>query len=59
MKARDFSTIRQCVEDGIFAGLNRAHKHNETPTREMLEIALYDALMNEICEWFDFDEATA
>ena len=45
-----------CIENGIKLGYNRAHKHTETPTREQIEIQIYDAIMHEIYEWFEFPD---
>jgi len=37
-------------------GWNRAHKHHESPDPESIRNAIEIAVLNEICEWFDFDE---
>jgi hypothetical protein len=37
-------------------GWNRAHKHDATPEDEAIRNAIEQAVLNEICEWFDFDE---
>ena len=56
MKAREYNLIVQCVETGIMLGWNRAHKHHESPDPESIRNAIEIAVLNEICEWFDFDE---
>jgi len=58
MKAREYNLIAQCVENGVMLGWNRAHKHNENPDPDTIRDAIEVAVLNEICEWFDFDEET-
>lgn len=55
MKAKEYNLIVQCVESGVRLGWNRAHKHEEHPESESIQQAIQNAVMNEICEWFDFD----
>ncbi len=56
MKAKEYNLIAQCVETGVMLGWNRAHKHDATPEDEAIRDAIEQAVLNEICEWFDFDE---
>jgi hypothetical protein len=56
MKAKEYNLIVQCVENGVRTGWNRAHKHTDTPDDEAIQQAIEDAVMNEICEWFDFED---
>jgi hypothetical protein len=56
MKAKEYNLIAQCVETGVMLGWNRAHKHDATPEDEAIRNAIEQAVLNEICEWFDFDE---
>jgi hypothetical protein len=37
-------------------GWNRAHKYDENPDPEAIRNAIEQAVLNEICEWFDFEE---
>lgn len=55
MKPNKYRLIEQCVETGIELGLNRAHKHTDSPTQQQLSEQIYRAVMNEVCEWFVFD----
>ena len=60
MKANEYKLISQCVEDGIQLGLNRAYKHSEgMPTKDSILYEIEAAVMQEICEWFDFDDGDA
>jgi hypothetical protein len=56
MKAKEYNLIAQCVETGVMLGWNRAHKHTDTPDPDTIRNAIEQAVLNEICEWFDFDE---
>jgi len=56
MKAKEYNLIAQCVETGVMRGWNRAHKHDATPEDEAIRDAIEQAVLNEICEWFDFEE---
>jgi hypothetical protein len=56
MKAKEYNLITQCVETGVMLGWNRAHKHDATPDPEAIRDAIEQAVLNEICEWFDFEE---
>ena len=56
MKAKEYILLGKCVEDGIQYGINRAHKHTDAPTREHLSREIENAIMNEICAWFDFGD---
>ena len=56
MKAKEYNLITQCVETGVMLGWNRAHKHDATPEDEAIRNTIEMAVLNEICEWFDFEE---
>jgi hypothetical protein len=56
MKAKEYNLVTQCVETGVMLGWNRAHKHDATPDPEAIRDAIELAVLNEICEWFDFEE---
>lgn len=55
MKPDIYKVIEMCVETGVACGLRRAYKHNDKPTVEQIEGAVMQAVMHEICEWFQFD----
>jgi hypothetical protein len=49
--------IATAVDTGTLLGWHRAHKHTDTPTDEQVHDAIVDAVMLEICEWFNFEES--
>ena len=55
MKPDAYKLLEQCVEDGVAYGINRAYKHNDAPTPAQIQEKITQAVMHEICEWFQFD----
>jgi len=55
MKAKEYNLMSMAVEQGISYGYSRAFKHTDTPDEEAIKKAIYEAVMNEICENFYFD----
>jgi hypothetical protein len=55
MKPDTYKLIEQCVESGVAYGLTRAYKHTDKPTSEQMKEKITQAVMHEICEWFQFD----
>lgn len=55
MKPNTYHVLSHCIEQGVQFGLNRAFKHDDNPTREVIEEHLERELMNAIHEWFTFD----
>lgn len=56
MRARDGLVLERCVEVGIKLGLHRARKHREAPAEAELVQAIQRAVMDEVEEWFLFEE---
>ena len=56
MKVNKYKLIEKCVEDGAAFGMDRAFKHNDAPTDEDIVNEVVAAVMQELCEWFEFDE---
>lgn len=56
MKPKTYNLLDRCIEDGIDYGYTRAHKHNDTPDPIWIKEQIHQAVMNEISEWFDFEE---
>ena len=47
------------VEEGIRYGWQRAYKHTDHPTEDGFKTAIEQAVMNAICEVFEFDHEEA
>lgn len=56
MKAKEYNLIAECVENGVMLGWNRAHKHTDQPDPQHVRECIERAVLNEICEWFDFED---
>lgn len=56
MKPKFDALLERCIEDGINSGWQRAHKHTETPDGVWIREQMYQAIMFEIHEWFEFDD---
>ena len=56
MRAKEYNLMLQCIETGVMLGWNRAHKHGDNPDPQHIRDQIEQAVVNEICEWFDFDE---
>jgi hypothetical protein len=63
VRAKEYAVMRRAVEDALEGAIPRFDKHRDVATVPALlqrEMALYlaDAVLNGICEWFYFPEAT-
>lgn len=56
LRVRAYPVLREAVERGAAYGWRRAFKHADKPTDDAAIDAIADAVMNEICERFDFPE---
>jgi len=56
MRAKEYPVAEMCVENGLVLGWNRAHKHVSKPSPEAIREAQAQAVLTELCEWFDFPE---
>lgn len=56
MQPNTLKLLEQCVETGLALGYRRAYKHNENPTQEHIQQASFNAILEEIHEWFHFPE---
>ena len=59
LKVRAYPVLRRAVEEGVAYGWRRAHKHTDTPDPKAIEEQIVDAVLGEICEYFDFDDMEA
>lgn len=60
MKANDFKVLTKCIETALDYGFMKYQKYSEfdLPDQEIEKIKelLDKAIMNEICDYFNFDE---
>ena len=54
MKVKTYNVLVRAIEEGINYGYVRAFKYSDTPTEDQVKTAIADAIINEICEVFDF-----
>lgn len=54
--ANCYAVFTRAVEEGVAYGWNRAHKHTATPSPEAIKEAIEQAVVNEVCEYFNFSE---
>ena len=47
--------LARCIEEGLIAGYNRAHKHDPHPTSETIGDCQFTEIMNELDEYFIFE----
>ena len=55
MKPKFLPVLEMCIENGLTYGYRRAFKHNDNPTEEHITMAIREAIMFELYEWFDFE----
>lgn len=58
MKPKFYDLLVKCIADGARLGVDRAYKHTDNPSRQTIEHEVYEAITNEIHEWFDFEGLT-
>jgi hypothetical protein len=56
MVAKEYNVMQMAVSTGVEYGYNRAHKHNDSPSDDEIKEAICKAVMDDICEWFVFEE---
>jgi hypothetical protein len=56
MKPDAYRVIIHAVEQGVNYGYRRAYKHDDNPSEEVVIDCIEDEVINQICEWFSFDE---
>lgn len=55
VRVKAWSVMEECVERGVEHGYNRARKHTDKPLGSEVRRAIYDAVLTEISEWFEFN----
>ena len=56
MKPKLLPLLEQCIEHGIIRGYNRAFKHDDDPSSDVITQTIFNCIMEEIHEWFDFEK---
>ena len=56
MVAKEYNVMQMAVSAGVEYGYNRAHKHTDSPSEGEIKEAIIKAVMDDICEWFVFEE---
>ena len=56
MRVRAYDVLRRAIEEGIEYGWRRAHKHTDTPDDEAIKEQILTGILNEVSEYFDFDD---
>lgn len=56
VKVRVYSYVDEKMEDAITYGIMRAHKHTDKPSEEHIVSEIHLAVMNSLCDIFDFGE---
>ena len=56
MRAREYKILTDAVELGVDRGWMRAHKYADDPDEHAIKSAIYETVMGEICESFEFDD---
>ena len=51
-----YKVLVLAVETGVALGVRRAYKHDSKPSDEAIIAAVERAVIDEICEWFKFDQ---
>lgn len=55
VRVKTYPLMSEAVEIGTDRGWRRAHKHTDAPDQFVICTAIEQAIMEEICERFDFD----
>jgi hypothetical protein len=53
---KSYPVLVRAIEEGMAYGWRRAHKYLENPSEEAIKEQLLQGILNEICEYFDFDK---
>lgn len=55
MKVKFFPVLEMCIENGISLGFNRAYKHDDAPSREIIMENIKREIESQLYEWFDME----
>jgi hypothetical protein len=51
-----YKVMTMAVETGVALGVRRAYKHAAKPSEEAIIAAIEQAVIDQLCEWFRFNE---
>ena len=55
MRVKEYHVLAEAVEAGVTRGVNRAYKHNDSPSGPEFVDCITINVLGEICEYFEFD----
>ena len=58
MKVKVNKVLEDCIERGINYGYTRALKHDDKPSEDYIKNCIFDGVIMELYEYFDFGEVT-
>lgn len=58
MKVKVNKVLEDCIERGINYGYTRAFKHDDKPSEDYIKNCIFDGVIMELYEYFDFGEVT-
>ena len=56
LKVNVYAVLQECIEIGVEAGWNKAHKHDDNPSASHIIEQIEHYIMLQISEKFKFDE---
>jgi len=56
VRVNAYNVMARCVEEGVEIGWNRAHKHEDLPSWDLIRERIAQEVLNRICEDFTFNE---
>ncbi|MBI3184698.1 MAG: hypothetical protein HYZ28_21385 [Myxococcales bacterium] len=54
MRVRAYEVLSRAVDEGVAYGWRRAHKHTDAPGEDAIKDQVTQAVLSEVCEYFDF-----
>ena len=55
MKPKFYPILTDCIERGVQLGMNRAYKHDDAPSREVIAQNVETEILNQLYAYFVFD----
>jgi len=56
MTPHKYKVLEMAVQDGVAIGYRRAFKYNDNPDEDAIIDRIQQEVMNQICEWFKFED---